>query len=67
VGSSFRGRKTVNNCWDDELEGGGVSWAMAVLIASSTKTVVGEGAGRLTQENRRGRLGFSGFGWGKVC
>jgi hypothetical protein len=44
----------VNDCWDDELEGGGVSWAMAVLIASSTKSVVGEGAGRLTQENRQG-------------
>jgi hypothetical protein len=40
LGSSFRGRKTVNNCWDDEeLEGGEVSWVIAVLIASSTKVV----------------------------
>jgi hypothetical protein len=44
----------VNDCWDDELEGGGVSWAMAVLIASSTKTVVLEDGGWLTQENRQG-------------
>jgi hypothetical protein len=40
----------VNDCWDDELEGGGVSWAIAVLIASST--IVVEDGGRLTRENR---------------
>jgi hypothetical protein len=30
----------VNDCWDDEeLESGVVSWAITVLIASSTKVV----------------------------
>jgi hypothetical protein len=37
----------VNDCWDDEkLESGGVSWAIAVLIASSTG-VVGVAGGRI--------------------
>jgi hypothetical protein len=49
----------VNDCWDDEeLESGGVSWAMAVLMVSSAIVVGIEDSGRLTRENRRGQLGF---------